>query len=215
MARQSLTEKLEARGFGRRRRPLALRLLRSLVFAGAVLALFFAGGFLVFAQQIVSARPPVAPKADAIVALTGGLARIEGAVALLQEGAGKRLLISGVYSQTTKKSIAAGLAGESQTLFACCVDLGKNALDTRGNAAETRDWARRNGYASLIVVTSAYHMPRSIAELRREMPEVRLIAYPVRRPGLDLGDWAQRREIFHILFEEYVKYLVALVRPAA
>ncbi|MBZ8132842.1 YdcF family protein [Afifella sp. IM 167] len=215
MARQSLTEKLEARGMGRRRPPLGRRLVRSIVFGAAILCVFFVGGFLIFAQQIASARPPAYPRADAIVALTGGSARIEGGVELLQQGAGKRLLISGVYAQNNKQSIAAALSGESEDLFRCCVDLGKTARDTRGNAEETRDWARLHGYTSLIIVTSAYHMPRSIAELKRELPGVRLVPYPVRRPGLDLGDWAQRKEVFRILFEEYLKFIVAFIRPAS
>ena len=43
---------------------------------------------------------------------------------------------------------------------------------TRGNAAETAEWARAHQVRSLIVVTSAYHMPRALAELGRDLPDV-------------------------------------------
>ena len=62
------------------------------------------------------------------------------------------------------------LLGLDKQLFNCCVDLGYEALDTVGNADETRTWARSNGYTRLIVVTSRYHMPRSLAELALAMP---------------------------------------------
>ncbi|MCF1505428.1 YdcF family protein [Afifella sp. H1R] len=211
MSRETLAEKVEAKS-SRPRPSIGRRLVRVVVFAVFLIGLFFVGGFLIFAQQVASARPPAAPQADAIVALTGGSARVEGGVELLRAGAGQRLLISGVYADNSKQSIANAVASESSDLFRCCVDLGKAARDTRGNAEETREWVRHHGYHSLIVVTSAYHMPRSIAELRREIPDVRLIPYPVRRPGLDLGDWAQRKEIFVILFREYLKYIVVKLR---
>ena len=61
----------------------------------------------------------------------------------------------------------------SRDLFDCCVDLGYQALDTAGNARETRDWAREHNITrSLIVVTSNYHMPRALAELSAALPDV-------------------------------------------
>jgi uncharacterized SAM-binding protein YcdF (DUF218 family) len=91
----------------------------------------------------------------------------------------------------------------------CCVDLGREAHDTRGNAVETREWVRRRGYDSLIVVTSAYHMPRSLAEIGRELPDVRLVPYPVNPDGLDYAGWQRDPELFRLLLVEYTKYTLA------
>ena len=72
-------------------------------------------------------------------------------------------------------------------MFECCVDIGYEAQDTPGNADETMHWAADQGFSKLIIVTSSYHMPRSLTELGRVMPDVRLVPYPVGRAGLPQG----------------------------
>jgi uncharacterized SAM-binding protein YcdF (DUF218 family) len=168
----------------------------------------FAGGFLVFADQVTSAQPPRNPRADGIVALTGGPRRIDDAVALLGRGSAQRLLISGVHENTSAAALAGGRP-EHEILFRCCIDIGRRALDTRGNAAETGDWARQRGYNSLIVVTSAFHMPRSIAEIQRALPHVDLVPYPVQDEDRLLHSWPTQWRAFKLLFTEYVKYVAA------
>ena len=168
----------------------------------------FAGGFLVFADQVSTAVPPAAPSADAIVALTGGPHRITDAVDLLAGGSANKLLISGVNESITVNQLQNALPGSAQ-YFQCCIDVGYSARNTRGNATESRDWVESNGFDSLIVVTSAYHMPRSLAELGRAMPDVDLIAYPVQHPDLDLSNWTGDFLTFRVLMTEYVKYILA------
>jgi uncharacterized SAM-binding protein YcdF (DUF218 family) len=116
-------------------------------------------------------------KADGIVALTGEDARLVPAVALLEDGAAPRLLISGVFPGTTKADLKTLTHGGSH--FDCCADLGFEARDTRGNALEAAAWTRAHRFHSLIVVTASYHMPRSLVEFEAAMPHVKLIAYPV------------------------------------
>ena len=81
-----------------------------------------------------------------------------------------------------------------------------------GNAAEARDWAKAKGYTSLIIVTSNYHMPRSMAELTEAMPKVKLTPYPVVNPELHLADWWNNASTFVFLLREYGKYLLAVAR---
>jgi uncharacterized SAM-binding protein YcdF (DUF218 family) len=180
-----------------------------LIGAMALAAVFvLAAGFLYFADGVARARPPGNPAADAIVALTGGAGRIEDAVTLLARGSASRLLISGVNERTS----ATALAGRSPRLagfMSCCVDIGYEALDTRGNALEAAKWARQRGYDSLIVVTSAYHMPRSLAEMARVLPNVRLIPYPVTPDGQDFAGWPTDGSVFKLLVAEYLKFIVA------
>ncbi len=168
----------------------------------------FAGGFLVFADHVASAHAPERPRADGIVAVTGGAQRIEDAAALLGRGVAARLLISGVHEATTAGALALR-SPQLARLLRCCVDIGRQAQDTRGNAREAREWVRRRGYDSLIVVTSAYHMPRTLTEIRRVMPEVRLVPYPVNPDGRDYARWLRDPEVFRLLGLEYGKYVVA------
>jgi uncharacterized SAM-binding protein YcdF (DUF218 family) len=192
------------------------RVLRRAVFgifaaiaAGAALAV--AGGFLWFAHSVPTEEVVLHQDADGIVVLTGGASRIADAVELLAAGHGKRLLITGVHHTTSARELARVMPGQ-QYLLKCCVDLDHSAVNTLGNAAETRRWAKNLGFRSLIVVTSAYHMPRSMAELSRQLPEFRLIAFPVVTEKLRTEPWWTSPPIAKLLISEFLKYMLAQVR---
>lgn len=171
-------------------------------------ALIFGLGFLVFAFAVATTEEPADPRADAIIALTGGRDRVAEAVDLLVAGRGRRLLISGVHPQTRAIDIQKLTDGDRE-VFACCVDLGRMAQTTAGNAEETAEWVKAHGFTSLIVVTSAYHMPRSLLELDRALPQVRKIPFAVSRPDLNLETWYLHPATAKLLFGEYLKYIVA------
>jgi uncharacterized SAM-binding protein YcdF (DUF218 family) len=187
---------------------------RALFVVIAMVGAMLVGGFIGFARDATEAAPPADPHADGIVVLTGGAARIDGALELLAEGRAGRLLISGVNRVVTPRILADTLAGDKRDDLACCVDLGHDARDTIGNAAETRQWAESRGFSSLIVVTSNYHMARSMTELATAMPEVRLIPFPVTNPELHLRDWWRDPAALGLLAREYAKYLYARARLA-
>src|SRR3546814_1477416 len=68
----------------------------------------------------------------------------------------------------------------SNGLFDCCVDLGREAVDTRSNADETVRWVNKRGYRSLRLVTSAWHMPRARLELAERLDDdVEIVSYAV------------------------------------
>jgi uncharacterized SAM-binding protein YcdF (DUF218 family) len=168
-------------------------------------------GFLLFWMLIHHIPADDLPRADAIVALTGGEARIPEAVRLLAQGKGRRLLISGVNPTTTRKELV-GLAPNSQHLFRCCIDVGREARDTIGNADETSQWVRERRFKSLIVVTADYHMPRSLAELRRTLPNVELIPYPVQQRNVHVNSWWAYPGTMQLMLTEYVKFMPSFAR---
>lgn len=195
-------------------RGLGIRVARHVmrVFFYLIITAFalFAGGFGVFYQQVASMTPPAGLKADAIVVLTGGYQRIDKAVELLQAGAGRRLLISGVNPATTSNHIRV-LTRSPGDLFDCCVDIGHEALDTTGNATETARWIRSRGYKSIILVTNNYHMPRSLAELERTDHGTRFIAYPV-PTDVSPSELVRNPLLIRTLAAEYVKLLLVVSR---
>jgi uncharacterized SAM-binding protein YcdF (DUF218 family) len=198
----------------RRRKGRTIGRLTGVAFAGVLGAggVAFLIGLVHFAGSIANfERPATVRNADGIVALTGGAARISDAMDLLELGHANRLLITGVHPRNTADTLASMAPGRD-TLFSCCVDLGYTALNTVGNAKEARNWARDHGYNSLIVVTSSYHLPRSLNELRREMPEATLIPHPVISDNLPLDSWWRNPGTTKLLLSEYVKYLMSILR---
>jgi uncharacterized SAM-binding protein YcdF (DUF218 family) len=168
------------------------------------------GGFLWFIGRVPGDEVQLGGKADGIVALTGGASRIADAIELLASGRGTRLLISGVNRSTNATEISR-LNPEFAKWVRCCVDFDRS-LNTRENAIETRRWAERRGFHSLIVVTSNYHMPRALAELAHQLPDVVLVPFPVVTDRARAEPWWASSTTARLMFTEYVKYMFARLR---
>lgn len=186
-------------------------LRRGFVFASASAALLLVCGFALFVWRLEWAPPPRVHDTDGAVVLTGGTDRISEAVNLVARGYAARLLITGV-NETVRSTEIARLTPEFDEFFKCCIDLDYKALNTEGNAMATRQWARGRAMHSLIVVTSNYHMPRAMLEMRAALPDVTLIAYPVLPDAAKGWDWFLEPQLVKVLVLEYLKYLRALVR---
>jgi uncharacterized SAM-binding protein YcdF (DUF218 family) len=168
-------------------------------------------GFAWFLYRVPTDDTAPDRTAEGIVVLTGGALRINDAVELLAAGRGRRLLITGVNPTTNSRELAQ-LTPRYKSLFGCCIDLGHTAQNTIGNAVETRRWTRARGFRSLLVVTSAYHMPRAIAELSHELPDVTLIEFPVLTERQRAEPWWSDGATARLVFTEYLKFIVAVVR---
>ncbi|HRO04683.1 MAG TPA: YdcF family protein [Terricaulis sp.] len=189
--------------------------MRTILFWSALIAAAAFGlGFWDFAHRVrAAAEDP--PEAQAIVALTGGsLERLTTGVRLLEQGKGERLLISGVNRVVTDEELLGEALNVNRDLAQCCIDLGRTAEDTLGNAAETAAWARAHRFRRLILVTDDYHMPRSLTELELAMPEAEIHPYPVRTRWTDPALWRSDLAAAGRLGSEYVKYLVIRGREA-
>jgi uncharacterized SAM-binding protein YcdF (DUF218 family) len=168
-------------------------------------------GFFWFLHRMPTGEHPAERAAEGIVVLTGGASRINDAIELLAAGRGRRLLITGVNPTTHSRELAR-LTPHYRTLFGCCIDLDHSAQNTIGNAVETRRWARARGFHSLLVVTSAYHMPRAIAELEHELPDVTLIEFPVLTERQRSEPWWSNGATARLVISEYLKFIAAVVR---
>ncbi len=197
----------------------AIRTLAGLA-GGVVIAL--AIGFVLFAATISHYTPrPIDSTADvlagrgadAIVVLTGGEQRVQEALKLFSVGQVRRLKITGVNRALGLADLKRR-AGLSPMLFDCCIDI-DHAADTAANAEATRAWVQTWGFSRLIVVTSNYHMPRSLAELARALPGIDLVPHPVLSPNYKTETWWLHAGTAKLVATEYAKFLPSFARLAA
>lgn len=162
------------------------------------IALAWALGFALF--MLLLGEPAGNVRTDAIVVPTGGAGRIDRGLNLLQRHAAKRMLVTGVGPGVRPVDLALANSA-SPAIFACCVDLGTDAVDTRSNAAETARWVRTHGYRSVRLVTSDWHMARARMELTAALDDGVTI----------VGDGVPTEPRLGLLINEYNKLLLRRV----
>ena len=190
---------------GRRRSTLALRL--TIMLTLLVVGLWIAGLFRFVAmipEQVADETSP----SDAIVVLTGASGRMSTGLELLARGQARTLFVSGVYRGVDVATLLEVSKRRPDDL-SCCIEVGHAADNTIGNATETAAWIDQQGYRSLRLVTSNWHMPRSLLEFREAMPDVRLIPHPVFHPEVKLERWWAWPGTTGLIFREYNKFLAA------
>ncbi|MFQ6018559.1 MAG: YdcF family protein [Kiloniellaceae bacterium] len=190
------------------------RALRRLI---GLLVLCFAAwlaGLLWFATILPTAVADATYQTDAIVVLTGGSGRLHRGLELLAAQRARKLFVSGVYRGVDVEELLR-ISRQSPDELACCVTLGYEADDTRGNALETAAWMRAHNLSSLRLVTATYHMPRSLLEFRRVMPDIEIVPHPVFPGPFKQPDWWRWPGRAVLIVSEYSKYLIALARGLA
>jgi uncharacterized SAM-binding protein YcdF (DUF218 family) len=161
----------------------------------AFLVLLYALGYAVF--TVLLPRAAGEQQTDAVVVLTGGAKRLERGLDLLERGRAKRLLVSGV-ARTVRPAELAAQYGTDPRLFACCIDLGRESVDTRSNAEEVSRWVAKYKFRSIRFITTDWHMPRARLELSRRLPGDVAV----------LNDAIESNPAFRQLFTEYNKFLL-------
>lgn len=161
----------------------------------SVAVIVWALGFVVF--TLLLPGPLQGNTTDAVVVPTGGAGRIDRGLDLIRRHQAKRMLVTGVGAGVRAEDLAREYHADPR-LFACCVDLGRDAVDTRSNAGETAVWLRRQRYRSVRLVTSDWHLPRAGMELRAAVgPRV-----------VVLGDGVDSAPRLSTLINEYNKLLL-------
>ena len=174
-------------------------------------AVAWLAGLLWFATEVPSSVAEPERITDAIVVLTGGSGRVHRGLQLLADKRAGKLFISGVYRGVDVQELLR-VSQQSPSDLECCVALGYEADSTRGNARETLSWMREQGLGSLRLVTAAYHMPRSLLEFRRVLPDAEIVPHPVFPEHVKQRDWWRWPGSASLIVSEYSKYLVALAR---
>jgi uncharacterized SAM-binding protein YcdF (DUF218 family) len=101
--------------------------------------------------------------ADAIVVLGGRANRLPVGLRLLHEGAGRVLIV-----------FNASGSGEDEHVY-----VRPEPYTTRGEARAVAKLAREHGWRSIVVVTSAYHVPRARMIFRRVWDgDLRMVSAP-------------------------------------
>jgi uncharacterized SAM-binding protein YcdF (DUF218 family) len=189
-----------------------LRSLRRIALVALLAVLLWAAGLAWFVAGSLMLRPDNSAKTDAIVVLTGGRLRLEVGLELLAAGKASKLFVSGVNQQVEREELLRPYAPLPDRVR-CCIVLGREADNTFGNARESAAWMREEGYRSLRLVTSWYHIPRSLLEFERALPGARIVAHPVFAQHLDAERlWGWHGAILVVL-EEYHKHLATWARP--
>ncbi len=137
-------------------------------------------------------------RADAIVILTGdGLTRVDTALELLARGAAPTVLVSGGVDDPP-------YAIDAQTVRRHLIERGVNpailkepemaSTNTRASAVNVCAIATLYGWRSILLVTSAYHMPRAVltfvAVMREQPTPLHLVPVAVSQPWWDAADRA-------------------------
>lgn len=176
----------------------------------AFLTLFilWGAGWLWLATSVALATPEKKDsKTEAIIVVTGGQGRVNAGLDLLADQKAPKLFISGVNKDVSKNDILNQWNNPSGQK-PCCIYLGYEAEDTKGNAAEIKEWVKRNNIASMRLVTSSYHMPRAYMEVSGALPDTKIIRHPVISD--DFEAWKGR--FWSLTFEEYHKILFNWLR---
>ena len=165
-------------------------------------------GFVFFSLYALQFKYVPQVPVQAVVALTGGSERIETAVRILQKNNLGYLLISGVNKSVGLEDLSNKIEPE----FLPKVTLGYFAENTRQNARELIQWAKLKKLDSILLVTSFYHIPRSILEIKFLDTSLNVIPYPVFPKNITDSKILIHTRSMWLLFVEYHKYMIAFVR---
>lgn len=160
--------------------------------------------FIDFSYQTFSMRQRQV-NTDAIVVLAGGRGRIEEGIKLYRAHRARWLFLVGVDPSVRKKDLFREKSGERGGEDVLLENVSRNTLE---NAIHARDLITRKDVRSVLLITSRYHMMRSILLFNSVLPkDVAVYPYPVDSRNLKEEWWAHEGS-FRLLFGEFYKYFL-------
>lgn len=165
--------------------------------------IFYLAGFFFFKNYIDALSAGKYPEnLEAVVLFTGGHGRLEMGDDYLKAFPNKPLLITGVHPGVTMDIlIKEGFFNPENSQL---VQLDYEARDTIENVHMVQKWAEKNSFTHIGLITSAYHIPRSLLLFDRITPQLKITPLPVRNT---------KTSIFY-LFKEYNKNLYTYIVSA-
>ncbi len=162
-------------------------------------------GFFAFAFYAFSLQADSNQTADAIVVLTGGADRLQTGFDLLQKKRAPLLFITGVNDGVSPQQ----LLDKQQDIFKQATYLDYSADNTYQNALAIKDWTEQQNVKSILLVTSFYHMPRSLFEISKKTPDIKI--YPV-SVFLKHQEHCIRSRSTWLVFVEYNKFIIRYIQ---
>jgi hypothetical protein len=136
-------------------------------------------------------------RSDNIVVVTGDARRIPHAVNLLRRHKNGRMLVSGAGSHDLRSIIPSDLVGK--------VDVETKATTTFDNSIEIRDWVLSNGIKDIALVTSDYHIWRTLFLVKKQLPNTRIEICPIDSRNLN------QHKRTNLWISEFFKYMMTVI----
>lgn len=140
---------------------------------------------------------------DAVVVLAGGKGRVEEGVRLYRTGKGERLFLIGVDPAVRKSDlfVERPLERSGEEVY-----LEKASRNTLENAIFAREMLLKHNVRSILLLTSRYHMKRSLLIFRNILPkDIAIYPYPVTVKNTSDSWWSHGGSL-RLLFSEFYKY---------
>ena len=166
--------------------------------------LFFIYGFVIFLKKIHYNQNGFNYKTEGIAILTGGKGRISLGLELFNKNRNLKLIISGVDKKVSEVSI---IPNNFKNKSSITID--KESESTYQNAKIINKWASKYKIQNVSIITSYYHMPRSMILMQSLSPSINFYAYPVEKKISNKTTFRDSILYYFFLMEEYIKYLVS------
>ncbi len=150
--------------------------------------------------MVMLPAPSDVARTDAVIVLTGAPGRFQRGLQVLEAGRARRMLVSGV-DRSVRRSEFEIAQNVPKELSRCCIDLGKDAVDTVTNAREAAVWVQRHHFKSVRLVTTDWHMRRARFEFERAFGDKVVV----------IGDAVKSNPGLTILVKEYNKLIARRV----
>ena len=166
----------------------------------------------VLAEPLVVAAPP--QPADAIVVFAGGVGesgqagggyqeRVKAAVELYQDGFAPRMVFESGYVFAFRETEMMRDLAISLGVPRSAIVLETNGVNTYDDVIRVRDVLRAQRWRRILLVSSPYHMRRSVLVWRRQAPEVDVVPTPVRQSQFYTHDTGASLDQLRGLAREY------------
>ena len=174
------------------------------LYIASLIILFFIYGLIFFFKKIQYNEINFNPQTDGIAVLTGGKGRINLGLELFNKNKNLKLIISGVDKKVSDKSII-----PNDFLNKSNITIDKDSESTYQNAKIVNNWATKYKLKNVSIITSYYHMPRSMILMQLLVPSVNFYAYPVKKKVSNKISFKEDIFYYFFLSEEYIKYLLS------